>query len=219
MAGKAIIGLGNPGPGYATTRHNVGFRVLGRVATALGASFGQGDRIVERAEVHLGDGSALLLARPLNYMNRSGEVVAALARERGLGAGDILVVHDELDLPLGRLKLKQGGGTAGHRGLESIREHLGDPGFCRLRVGIGRPPEGVPVADFVLSPFAVDEEATVERVLDRAVVAARAWLEEDLAASMGRINRAPEPGGPEAISPPGGGSRGGPLPGPHRPST
>ena len=153
---KAVVGLGNPGSRYARTRHNAGFMVVDRLARAHGVALADGRHQSLWAELRLGDDNVVLV-QPQTFMNRSGLAVAGFAAELGLAAADVLVVHDELDLPLARTKLKRGGGTAGHRGLESIVEHLGTREFPRLRVGIGRPAGEREVVDFVLEPFAEAE--------------------------------------------------------------
>lgn len=187
---RAVVGLGNPGASYAATRHNVGFRVVERVARRIGVA-----RWRERGGARCGIGSfrglAVVLAEPSRYMNRSGEPVRALLAEHGLEPGDCLVVHDDLDLELGRLQLKRGGGTAGHRGLDSIVEALGRADFPRLRVGIGRPPLGRDPVDYVLSEFEEDERERLEAALARAEEAVLAWLEVGTEAAMGRVNVRP----------------------------
>jgi PTH1 family peptidyl-tRNA hydrolase len=203
LATRAIFGLGNPGPRYAATRHNVGFMVVERLARRHGVELASRDPLARWGDVRIGE-SAVRLVEPLRFMNRSGEALALLPGDAPLGGDDLLVVHDELDLPFGRLKLKRGGGTAGHRGLESIVEHLGDPGFCRLRVGIGRPPEGADVADFVLTPFPDAEAERLGELLDRAADACEAWLALGIGPAMNRVNARPapeaagEPPGPDA---------------------
>jgi PTH1 family peptidyl-tRNA hydrolase len=184
---KAVVGLGNPGSRYADTRHNAGFLVLDRLASARGATFVRTPHGALCADAALG-GVPLVLVKPQTYMNRSGEPVAALARHLALDVGEILVVHDELDLPLGRIKLKRDGGTAGHRGLESLVAELGSRDFPRLRIGIGRPPEGQEVVDWVLAPFAPDERQAAEASLASAVEAVAVWCTEPLEAAMNRVN-------------------------------
>jgi PTH1 family peptidyl-tRNA hydrolase len=145
-----VVGLGNPGRRYAGTLHNAGFLAADRLARSLGI------RIAREGELEWGIGDAegvsILLARPQTYMNRSGVAVAAAYREIAESPDDLIVLHDDLDLPPGQVRLKRGGGTGGHNGLRSLQEELGTPGFLRIRIGIGRPPGGVDPADFVLSP-------------------------------------------------------------------
>jgi peptidyl-tRNA hydrolase, PTH1 family len=174
-----IAGLGNPGRGYADTRHNVGFMVTGELARRHGGSF-RGKFSGELADVRL-DGQRVALLKPQTYMNESGRSVGAAVRFYKLPPEQLLVVHDEVDLDLGRLQARLGGGLAGHNGLRSIGQHVGTSEFMRLRIGIGRPERGDPrpVADWVLSPFDehVDVEALVVRAADAAGTIAREGLE------------------------------------------
>lgn len=195
---KAVVGLGNPGARYARTRHNAGFMVVDRLARMQGVALADGRHGALWAEIRLGDDSVVLV-EPQTFMNRSGLAVAGFATEFGLAAADVLVVHDELDLPLGRPKLKRGGGTAGHRGLESIVEHLGTREFPRLRVGIGRPTVDREVVDFVLEPFAEVERDALESALEAAAAGVEAWCLLGIDAAMGRVNAPPvAPAGPPA---------------------
>jgi peptidyl-tRNA hydrolase, PTH1 family len=172
-------GLGNPGREYARTRHNVGHMVCDEVARRHGGSF-RSKFSGELAELRV-DGSRLALLKPQTYMNESGQSVAPAVRFFKLPPDHLLVVHDEVDLDLGRLQVRMGGGLAGHNGLRSVAQHLGTPEFMRLRVGVGRPERGDsrPVADWVLSPFAddVDVDAIVARAADAAETIAREGLE------------------------------------------
>lgn len=149
---KIIIGLGNPGPGYEITRHNAGFMVIDELSLRHG--FGKWEKgswsLLQRA--NFGQAGAIL-AKPQTYVNRSGAAVAALLDSFGLGPGDLVVVHDDLDIALGRVKLKTKGGDCGHKGVGSTIETLGTGQFIRIRVGIGRPGAGVDVTDHVLGPF------------------------------------------------------------------
>jgi PTH1 family peptidyl-tRNA hydrolase len=193
---RAVIGLGNPGARYARTRHNVGFLVVDRLARAHGVALSERRHGALCGEISLA-ATTLLLVKPQVFMNRSGVAVAAFAQELGLAPSEVLVVHDDLDLPLARIKLKRDGGTAGHRGLESIVEQLESRDFARLRVGIGRPQAGQEVADFVLSPFDAAEEPLVERAVETAIVAVGAWSSLGIDAAMNAVNAppAPPPGG------------------------
>ena len=188
---KLVVGLGNPGREYAGHRHNVGSMVVDRLAGAVGIALGQ-----SKFQGRFGQGDAgktrLLLLEPETYMNASGEAVSAAARFFKVAPEDLLVVHDELDLAFGRLQLKRGGGTGGHNGLESIVEQLGDPGFVRLRFGVGKPtgPNAKErVVGHVLHDFSSEERDGLEPLLERAVDMARAWLSLGLAEAMNRYNR------------------------------
>jgi PTH1 family peptidyl-tRNA hydrolase len=145
-----VFGLGNPGRRYAKTFHNAGFKAVELLAISSGI------RLTASGEVEYGvgplDGEWVLLGRPRTYMNLSGRAVAPLYERFAEAPGDLLVLHDDLDLALGVVRLKRGGGTGGHNGLRSLQEELGTREFLRVRIGIGRPPEGVDPADFVLRP-------------------------------------------------------------------
>lgn len=164
-----IVGLGNPGPEYAATRHNFGFLVVDDILAAarerksmrLETLQAEGD--YQLFGLTLG-GASCLLAKPMTFMNLSGRAVARICGRHGVGLADVLVVHDELDLPVGRMKLKKGGGANGHRGVESVVEHLGSEDFLRLRLGIGRPEFSSAVTRFVLEPFAAAELDAVRAV-------------------------------------------------------
>lgn len=177
-----IVGLGNPGLQYARTKHNVGFWVL----DLLGSRFRlRGKAWV--AEAGFG-GSAGLLIKPATFYNASGEAVAPLARFYRVPPEHILVVHDELDLPPGRLRFKAGGSAAGNYGVASIAQHLGSPGFHRLRIGIGKPPSPEEGAGWVLSGFSPELQPRMERVVRVAAEAAQTWATEGLDACQKRYN-------------------------------
>lgn len=184
-----IVGLGNPGTEYASHRHNVGFRVVDALARAHGLRFMRD----KHARAHVAEGrvcdSTVVLAKPQKYMNESGKAVSRLIRQYRLPPEQALVVYDDLDLPLGRLRLRQEGGSGGHKGMMSIIEQLGTRDFPRLRVGIGRPPGRMDPADYVLEPFDEEDEPTVSHVVEVAVSAVESWIEEGIVATMDRFNR------------------------------
>jgi len=184
-----VVGLGNPGAGYARHRHNVGFQVLDALARAHGLSFSR-EKLARThtAQGRIG-GRSVILAKPQTFVNRSGQAVGRLARWHKVPPQQILVVYDELDLPLGRLRLRPEGGAGGHNGMRSIIEALGTQQFPRLRVGIDRPPGQMDPADYVLHPFSKEEGEIVALVIDQAVAAVEAWLEEGIVAAMDRFNR------------------------------
>jgi PTH1 family peptidyl-tRNA hydrolase len=175
-----VAGLGNPGQRHERDRHNVGWMVVDELARRSGASFRSkfSGRIGEARM----DDHRLALLKPETYMNESGRSIAAAARFYKVPVDGVLVVHDEVDLELGRLQARAGGGLAGHNGLRSIAQMLGGPEFLRLRVGVGRPERGDPrdVADFVLSPFEAheDRDTLVGRAADAVEVLVREGLEE-----------------------------------------
>lgn len=175
---RLIVGLGNPGAEYADTRHNVGFWLVERLADELKVALAAQSKFFGRVARAGHGGDELWLLCPSTYMNRSGQSVAALARFYKIAPAEILVVHDELDLPPGAIRLKQGGGNAGHNGLKDITAQLGTPDFWRLRLGIGHPRDargGHPgegnVADYVLHAPRKEEQAEIDRALDRCLLA------------------------------------------------
>ncbi len=184
-----IAGLGNPGREYVRTRHNVGFMVADELARRHEGSF-RGKFSGELAEVRM-DGRRVALLKPQTYMNVSGRSVGAALRFFKLPFERLLVVHDEVDLELGRLQARQGGGLAGHNGLRSVGQALGTQDFLRLRVGIGRPERGEPrpVSDWVLSRF--DEHVDVEALIGRAADAAEVIAREGLESAQQRFNERP----------------------------
>jgi len=185
-----VVGLGNPGAEYAATRHNAGFFVIDELASRGGQPAFRQKFHGELAEARLPSGPVTLL-KPLTYMNESGRSVRAAVDFYKRAPGEVLVVHDELDLPFGELRLKTGGGDAGHRGLRSITAHLGGPGYLRLRVGIGRPPPGFrgTPADFVLQGFATAERAELAALVAGAADAAELVASRGIAEAMSITHR------------------------------
>ncbi|WP_294433341.1 aminoacyl-tRNA hydrolase [Victivallis sp.] len=183
-----IVGLGNPGPEYAGTRHNAGFMVIDRLLAGFPAGRFE-ERHTASSSVWAGKfrGRALLLQKPLTFMNLSGQAVALLARRSGIQPESILVISDDLDLPVGRLRLRNGGADGGHNGLKSIIAELGSSSFRRLRIGIGRPKPGETV-DYVLSKFEGEEERRFEASLAAAAEAVRTVLTGGMARAMNRFN-------------------------------
>ncbi len=170
-----IVGLGNPGPTYERTRHNAGFLLVDAVLAEIAAKpYRRATRLPSPSDFELWSVSLprvkgdFLLAKPMTFMNLSGRAVVRICMENGVRPESVLVAHDEMDLPFGRLKAKLGGGDAGHNGLKSIAAELGTERFLRLRIGIGRPPEGTAVTDYVLSPFSPAEETGLPLVLAAA---------------------------------------------------
>jgi len=184
---KLIVGLGNPGRRYRGTRHNVGWDVIARLAARAGIRVNEDEGFAEVGRGAIGT-SRVLLARPHTYMNVSGEAVRDLRRRHRLRPEDILIIVDDIDLPLGRLRLRAAGSAGGHNGLKSIIDALGTTEFPRLRVGIGRPPRGVDPADFVLTRFTAEEQPMVGEALERAADAVETAVTEGLPAAMNRVN-------------------------------
>lgn len=181
-----IVGLGNPGPRYVDNRHNVGFMVLDHLAAEAGIDIG---RSKFKGVFGAGtiEGAPIALLKPMTYMNLSGQSVAPAARFFDVDPSRVVVVHDELDLPFGRLRLKVGGGHGGHNGLRSMFQELGSRDFVRLRVGIGRP-QGGSVSDYVLSDFDGEDAQWLPDLLERSAAALRATLREGPRLAMNTVN-------------------------------
>lgn len=183
-----VVGLGNPGENYARTRHNLGFMVADLLAARLGAKFKAHKR--SGAEVSTGRlaGRSVVLAKPRCYMNESGRQVGPLAKFYSVPPADIIVLHDELDLDFGRIRLKVGGGEGGHNGVRSVAAALGTKDFQRVRIGIGRPPGRKDPAAFVLEPFNAAERAEVPTICEQAADAAELLIELGLEPAQNRVH-------------------------------
>ena len=190
---RVVLGLGNPGDRYAGTRHNVGFRVVDLLAARCGVRFepSPGPERVSweaRAEV---DGVPVALVKPRTYMNRSGRAALAACRRFDAAAEDLLVVHDDADLPVGRLRLRSGGGAGGHNGIRSLLDVLHSDAFGRVRLGVrGEGRDDVPLADYVLEGFAPAERPVIESACELAADAVVVVIREGLPAAMNRFNGA-----------------------------
>lgn len=182
-----LVGLGNPGPRYARTRHNLGFLLIDRVARAAGAAVSERRFSSQFGEGRLA-GRRLFLLKPQTYMNLSGRAVREALHGLRLGPADLWVAHDDLDLPLGRLRIRLQGSSGGHRGIASVIDCLGTPAFGRIRLGIGRPPAGMETAEYVLEPFAPPEWDQVDALLDRAAAAVELLLRDGPEAAMRAYN-------------------------------
>ncbi|HTM43756.1 MAG TPA: aminoacyl-tRNA hydrolase [Polyangiaceae bacterium] len=189
---QLVVGLGNPGARYSATRHNIGFVVLERLAQARG---GQWREQFESgtADVSI-SGERVLLQKPQTFMNLSGFSVVKAANFFKIPAKDVIVVHDEVDLPLGDVRLKRGGGEAGHNGLRSISEQLGTQDYVRLRCGVGRPPPEFrgDLADFVLQAFPPEQGPQVESLVEGAIKALEMLFKLGLEQAMNQANRRPK---------------------------
>jgi peptidyl-tRNA hydrolase, PTH1 family len=185
---RLVVGLGNPGPNYASTRHNLGFMVADRLAARLGATFKVHKR--SGAEVVTGrlGGHSVVLARPRSYMNESGRQVAPLAKFYSVPPADIVVIHYDLDIDFGRIRLKLGGGEGGHNGLRSVVAALGTKDFQRVRIGIGRPPGRKDAAAFVLEKFTAAERAELSAMCEQAADAAELLIELGLEPAQNRVH-------------------------------
>ncbi|NLN60838.1 MAG: aminoacyl-tRNA hydrolase [Deltaproteobacteria bacterium] len=184
---KLIAGLGNPGPRYQLSRHNFGFLVIDRLACLYGIELNRKD-----FEAHWGrgkiEGIPVLLAKPQTFMNLSGIAVQRLAGFFRVELSDAVMVHDDLDLPFATIRLKEGGGHGGHRGLMSVEDHLGGAGFKRLRLGIGRPCEGMTTERYVLQPFSEEEENALPDILKRACGAVKVVVTEGMQKAMNQYH-------------------------------
>ncbi len=181
------MGLGNPGPGYENARHNIGFRVIDLWCRDLGLVLKKRQFRSKniRAEFR---GNNIMLLCPLTFMNLSGEAVRACTDYYALETGTILVIHDDLDLPLGRIKVVKDGGAGGHKGVSSIIHHLESTQFSRVKIGIGRPSYGETVEDYVLSPFYTDEKGLAQKAMEMAVNACELFVLEGVESAMNQIN-------------------------------
>jgi PTH1 family peptidyl-tRNA hydrolase len=185
---KIIVGLGNPGVRYLETRHNIGFRVVDRLAETYHIPLS-----TKRHQTLYGTGSIdspkVILVKPMTYMNRSGEAVSKMVHFFRLGIENLIVIHDDLDLPFGRLRFKQRGGDGGHQGVRSIIEMLGGTNFLRLKVGIGKPPGGMEPAEYVLKSFDLFEQSHLDRVIDQASEALKMLISDGIQAAMNRFQK------------------------------
>ncbi len=192
---KLIVGLGNPGRGYAQNRHNVGFICLNHFARTQGIRF---DKKQGKARTGSGEvaGNKVVVARPQTFMNLSGESVSRLVRKFDISLDNLLVIHDDLDLPLGKIRIRQGGGSAGHKGIKSITAKLGSQHFLRLRVGIGRPLavvgsaelNEVAIVSYVLSDFTAEEKPTIIEIIPTVSEAILCIISEGLTVAMNKYN-------------------------------
>jgi len=184
---RLVVGLGNPGARYRETRHNLGFQVADELARRHGIELG-----LKRFKALYGKGSiahtSVLLSKPQTYMNRSGQSVGVMAGWHKIDPEDVIVIHDELDLELARIKVKIGGGHGGHNGIRDTRTALGSPEFVRVRIGIGRPDGPIDPADWVLQKFRPEEKEPARSAVDRAADAVETILAEGVTAAMNRYN-------------------------------
>lgn len=183
---KLIVGLGNYGVKYAATRHNVGFMVLDEVARKLNVLNFKQQFKAEVALITVKQEKVLLM-KPLTYMNLSGEAVIAACNFYKIATEDILIIHDDLDLPVGKLRLRQKGSAGGQKGMGNIMQHLHTQELCRIKVGIGRNPL-IPVVDYVLGKFSAEDQQVLNPIIDQASEAAIAFIQQDFAKVMNKFN-------------------------------
>ncbi len=184
-----MVGLGNPGAKYEHTRHNIGFMVADLLAEREDAAFSRSSAPDRESAEFRQDGNRVIVLKPLTYMNRSGEAVARVQRFFKIPLENILVIHDDLDMQCGRIKLVRSGGAGGHNGVRSIISSLGSREFPRLKIGIGRPEGAMPVDKYVLSRFSKDELKGLPALVEFAADAAGCWLEKGIQEAMNRFNR------------------------------
>lgn len=186
-----IVGLGNPGAEYAGTRHNAGFLLVERCVEKWRSDWVDERKFKARVCRVRRETKTVLVCEPQTFMNRSGEAVKAVADYYRVPGGQILLVVDDADLPLGGLRLRPGGSSGGHHGLESVQAHLGTPDFARLRIGIGRSERAVrEISDHVLGAFSAVEKPLLQKVLERGASQIEAWLDEGVAKAMNKFNGA-----------------------------
>lgn len=190
MADLCVVGLGNPGDRYSRTRHNAGVEVVEELVQRWGSGLTKSRTDKALVDTVRIGAKTVLLAVPQTFMNLSGQSVRPLAKRSNVGEdlGRLVIVHDELDIEAGRVKVKFGGGLAGHNGLRSIRDHLKTTDFTRIRVGVGRPPEYMSVSDWVLKRPTPDERHLIDQAVIRAADAVEMLLEHELTTVMGQIN-------------------------------
>lgn len=185
-----IAGLGNPGREYANTRHNVGFMMVDRLAEMLGVSFTRAQHKALIADTRY-QGHKLILAKPQTYMNESGQAVVSLLNFYKISPENLIVAFDEMDLPLGEIRIRPKGGSSGQKGMKSIIQRLGHENFPRVRLGIGRPPGRIPPPDYLLQDFTYDEQTRVAPVLTDGANAVLTFVTEGLEIAMNRFNGTP----------------------------
>ena len=183
-----IVGLGNPGADYAKTRHNAGFLLVEKLATQWKCDWANERKFVARVAKAERSGKKILLCAPQTFMNLSGESVGALVSFYQVPLANVLVAVDDADLPFGEIRLRPGGGSGGHHGLDSVAQHLGAKEYARLRIGIGRKDGAREITNFVLGKFEAGESATLEKVLDRAAGQIECWLNDGLPKAMSLFN-------------------------------
>lgn len=185
---KLIVGLGNPGDAYKDSRHNIGFSIIKAFCQAHKAALKREIGTFSLgARVKIG-GHGVIAAMPLTFMNLSGNAVKALLRKHKIDLKDLLIIVDDLDLDLGRLRLRPSGSSGGHRGVASIIESVGANGFARLRVGIGRPPRGLEPSEYVLMPFLKKEKTEIKDAIEKATECCQSWVTEGVEETMNNFN-------------------------------
>ena len=184
---KIIAGLGNPGTEYAQTKHNVGFMLVDALAEHLNAPAWKEDFFSAITEVRIG-GEKVFLVKPLTYMNNSGEALGPMLSYYKVDVDDLVVVHDDMDIPAGTVRIRKKGGSGGHNGIKSILTHVGSEGFARVRIGIGRPPAGWTVINHVLAPFSSEDAPKIRAAIDYLLPAAACIVTDGVDLAMNKYN-------------------------------
>ncbi|WP_042147502.1 aminoacyl-tRNA hydrolase [Paucisalibacillus sp. EB02] len=184
---KCIVGLGNPGKKYQSTRHNIGFMVIDELLSRHNLSLNK-DKFKGKYAQAIINGEKVLLLEPQTYMNLSGESLRPLMEYYDIDVEDVIVIYDDLDLPTGKVRLRQKGGHGGHNGIRSIIDHLGTKDFKRIRLGVGRPTSPIPVVDYVLGPFPKEEHPLVRESIQKAADACERWMEKQYEEVMNEFN-------------------------------
>lgn len=184
---KLIVGLGNPGRRYENTRHNIGFKIVDQLANKLMIPINKAKFESLYSLSHI-NGERIILLKPLTFMNLSGQAVRAVVDFYNIDNNNILVIYDDLDLPVGKIRLRKKGGAGGHNGMKSIITHLGTEEFKRIRVGIDRPQSGMAVTDYVLAPFSKDQLIELDHVIPHCVSACEQWLTRPFSEVMNNFN-------------------------------
>lgn len=185
---KLIVGLGNPGKQYEKTRHNVGFDVIDHLSNEYNIKLDQ-SKFKGMFGVGYVSGEKVFLLKPLTYMNLSGESIRPMIDYFGIELEDIVVIYDDLDLPVGKIRLREKGSAGGHNGIKSSISHLGTQEFKRIRVGVGRPTNGMSISDYVLSRFSTDEQKTIDLIVKKCGEACTEWIKEPFLQVMNRYNQ------------------------------
>lgn len=185
---KLIVGLGNPGKQYEKTRHNVGFEVIDELSNRLNISLSQA-KFKGMYGAGVVNGEKIILLKPLTYMNLSGESIGAVMNYYDIDVDDLLVIYDDLDLPTGKIRLRQKGSAGGHNGIRSTIAHTGTQEFKRIRVGISRPQNRMPITDYVLGKFSKEEQAEIDQAVDKACKACEAWMDLPFLQVMNQYNQ------------------------------
>jgi len=185
---RLIVGLGNPGPEYSATRHNIGFRVVDQLAAEYAIPLRRYDFQAAYGIGFVG-ACTTIVAKPLTFMNRSGEAVAALAAYYNITPAHITVIHDDMDISFGQLRIKLRGGSAGHRGIQSIEQHTGQSGFTRIRIGIGKPPSSIAPVEYVLQNFSDQETACLGELIRKTIHCITVLFSDGPQAAMNEYHR------------------------------